>query len=75
MISKVLGDIAVMDCAALYEHFGRTVSMQTIRARCTVVAVDEATGVQLYDFAAAEPILAGVKPRRPHRRRRKSDPA
>jgi hypothetical protein len=70
MIVKVVGGQSLMDCAALFKHFQATIAMQTIRARCTVVAVDEDTGIQLYDFAEAEPILRDVRPRRPHRRRK-----
>jgi hypothetical protein len=75
MISKVVGDRALMDCAALFMHFQQTIAMQTIRARCTVVAVDDETGIQLYDFAEAEPILSRIRSRRPHRRRRKGEAA
>lgn len=75
MIVKVVDGVALMDCAALFKHFRQTIAMQTIRARCTVVTVDEDTGIQLYDFAEAEPILSAIRPRRPHRRSRKSDTA
>lgn len=70
MIVKTVNGVALMDCAALFEHFRRTIAMQTIRARCTVVALDNETGIQLYDFAEAEPILSAIRPRRPHRRRK-----
>ncbi len=66
----------LVDAAALFAHLGRRISMQTIRARCDVVGVDPATGVQLYDLAEAEDALADVKPRNPHRRpRRMGEPA
>ncbi len=75
MIVKVVDGVALMDCAALYEHFQRTLAMQTIRARCTAVAQDDETGIQLYDFEQAEAILQKVRPRRPHRRTRKGEAA
>ena len=69
MIVKVVNGVALMDCSALFTHFRQTIAMQTIRSRCIVVAVDEETGVQLYDFERAAEALAAVRPRRPHRRR------
>lgn len=75
MIVKTVDGVALMDCAALFKHFQQTIAMQTIRARCTVVAVDEGTGIQLYDFEQAEAALRGVRPRRPHRRGRRSEGA
>ncbi len=62
----------LVDAAALYVHLGRRIAVQTIRARCEPVGVDPDTGVQLYDLVEAEDALAGVKPRNPHRRARRS---
>ncbi len=74
MIVKVIDGVALMDCAALYKHFHEQIAKPTIRARCTVVTVDEGTGIQLFDFAAAVEVLQDVRTRRPHRRRsRKSE--
>jgi hypothetical protein len=61
-----------LDAAALFVHLERRISLQTIRARCEVVGVDEATGRQLYELEAAEEALADVKPRAPHKRTRRT---
>lgn len=62
------GDRDLVDCAALFTLVGRRVAMQTIRKHCTPVAIDEKTGIQLYDSEAAQEVLRSVRPRNPHRR-------
>lgn len=72
MILKVVDGVALADCEAIFKHFGRTIAMQTIRARLTVAGKDEETGRSLYDFTAAIEALEGVRSRRPHIRRRRT---
>jgi hypothetical protein len=58
----------LVDCEAIFEQLRRTAAMQTIRARCTPVGKDEASGRWLYDLEEALDAMDGVRPRRPHRR-------
>jgi hypothetical protein len=57
------GDKILADCAALFVHFGRRFSPDTIRNHCPVDRVDLETGHQLYDLELAEEVMVAVRSR------------
>lgn len=68
VIYRDYGTRKLVDAAALFVHMKRRIAIQTIRARCEPVEVDQATGRKLYDLDEAEKVLATVRTRAPHRR-------
>lgn len=75
MIVRYVGDQTLFDAEALSvqlrDQNGRPRAASTIRKHCTPVETDPATGVQLYDLAAATEALKDVPGRRPTRRKRR----
>lgn len=66
MIVRYVGERTLMDAEAIAVELRRAIS--TVRAKCTVAAIDGPTKRKLYDRAEAEVALSSVPVRAEHAR-------